>query len=60
MQPLRDDFSWFQSNSLDVLLFLGGAGLTVVVVVGAVFVFLGKKVIQWLQRNSTLSHAKTA
>ena len=60
MQPLRDDLSWFQTNSLDVLAFLGCMALIVLSVAGVVFFILVRKGLQLLQRYGLLFHSKSA
>ncbi len=60
LQPLRDDLNWFQTSSLDVMLFLAGAIMAALAIALSSLVFLGNKTVQLLQRNGILSRAKTA
>lgn len=60
LQPLRDDLNWFQHSSYDVFLFLACIGLTVISLVGALLVFVGRKGVRWLRQILASQHAKSA
>ena len=60
MQPLRHDLSWFQTNSYDVLTFLGFIALALLSVVALVLSYLARKGLQLLPKSGLMSHAKSA
>ncbi len=60
MQPLRDDLNWFQTKSLDVILFLALVCVALLVVVIVMLLFVCKWLMQLLQQNRQIPHAKTA
>jgi len=67
MQPLRDDLNWFQTKSLDVILFLALVCVTLLAVVivtllAVVIVtllFVCKWLMQLIQQKRQIPHAKT-
>ena len=60
MQPLRDDLNWFQTKSLDVILFLALVCVTLLAVVIVMLLFVFKWLMQLLQQKRQISRAKTA
>ena len=60
MQLLRDDLSWFQTKSLDVILLLALICVTLLAVVTVTLLFVCKWLMQLLQQKRQTTHAKTA
>ena len=60
MQPLRNDLNWFQTKSLDVILFLALVCVTLLAVAIVTLLFVYKRLMQLLQQNRQIPHAKTA
>ena len=59
LQPLRDDLSWFQHSSYDVLLFLTGIVLTILTALGVLLTYLSTKFTRILRRLWSSKHQKT-
>jgi nitrate reductase NapE component len=59
MQPLRDDLNWFQTKSLDVILFLALVCVTLLAVVIVTLLFVCKWLMQLIQQKRQIPHAKT-
>ena len=58
LQPLRDDLNWFQHGSYDVLLFLAVVVATILSLVGALLLFVGKKSLHLLSKTWPAQHSK--
>jgi hypothetical protein len=52
MQPLRDDFNWFQQSSIDVILFVAAVLAAVIAAVTMTMICLGRRLIRWLARTT--------
>ncbi|KAL0023973.1 hypothetical protein WJX77_004925 [Trebouxia sp. C0004] len=57
MQPLRDDFNWFQQSSIDVILFVVAVLATVIAVVTKTIIWLGRRLMHWLARTTQSDQA---
>lgn len=57
MQPLRDDFNWFQQSSIDVILFVVAVLATVIAVVTKTTIWLGRRLMHWLARTTQTDQA---
>ena len=62
MQPLRDDFNWFQHSSLDVLLFLTAIVIVLLSLVAVIVLYVIRKTYEILVKKGhrESSHSKTA
>ena len=60
MQPLRDDLSWLQTKSLDVILFLASVFVSLLAVATMMLLFVCRWLMQSLQQKRQIPHAKTA
>lgn len=52
MQPLRDDFNWFQHSSLDVILTVAAVLAAATAAVAVAMFASGRRLIRWLARTT--------
>lgn len=60
LQPLRDDLTWFQHSSLDIILFLAGIVFATLAAVMVTLLLLWRKLVHWLGSRRHVAHAKSA